>query len=190
MDQYSCRTRCVASALGERASVQAFQGVRHCEPVQGTNWSRGPFGFPSTVVEPMANAVVCPESLRWGHAEALRSPEGISCLEAGNGPLCTSGAASCGCWPTMVYVGSSGELVSRAGCGGILQTHPTRGAPYARPATLIQASFLLLRLGGWCPPGGTPNVDKALSMFWVANPICCNACMHCAFSSSEGSGIR
>ena len=47
-----------------------------------------------------------------------------------------------------------------------------------------------LRLGGWCPPGGTPNVDKALLMVSSLNPACCNAWMHCAFSSSEGSGIR
>ena len=30
--------------------------------------------------------------------------------------------------------------------------------------------LLLLRLGGWCPPGGTPNVDKAILMVLVAEP--------------------
>ena len=69
------------------------------------------------------------------------------------------------------------------GLSAIAVSSPAWAWPYARPATLIQASFLLLRLGGWCPPGGTPSVDKALWMFLVVNPICCNASMHCAFSS-------
>ena len=71
-----------------------------------------------------------------------------------------------------------------------LRTHATRSSPYARPATLIQVSFLLLRLGGWCPPGGTPNVDKALSMMSSLNPAFSNACMHWSFPSSDGSAIR
>ena len=41
----------------------------------------------------------------------LASPEGPLGLEAGNEPLCGSGAASRGCWPVTVYVGSSEELV-------------------------------------------------------------------------------
>ena len=71
-----------------------------------------------------------------------------------------------------------------------LRTHATRSSPYARPALLVQVCFLLLRFGGWCPPGGTPNVDKALSMMSSLNPISCNAWMAFAFHSSEGSGIR
>ena len=71
-----------------------------------------------------------------------------------------------------------------------LRTHATRSSPYARPALLVQVCFLLLRFGGWCPPGGTPNVDKAISILSLVNPICCNAWVHFAFSSLEGSGIR
>ena len=55
-----------------------------------------------------------------------------------------------------------------------LPTHATRALPYARPAPLIQVSFLLLRFGGWCPPGGTPNVAKALSIVSSLNPASCN----------------
>ena len=80
-------------------------------------------------------------------------------------------------WPATVYVGSSGELVSRAGRGGSCQHTSTRASPYARSATLIQASFLLLRFGGWCPLGGTPNVAKALSMVSSLNPASCKAWM-------------
>lgn len=59
-------------ASSERSSVQTFQGVRHGELVPGTIWSWGSFGFPPTVVEPMANAVGCSKSLHWGHGERLK----------------------------------------------------------------------------------------------------------------------
>ena len=71
-----------------------------------------------------------------------------------------------------------------------LRTHATRVVPCTRPALLVQASFLLLRFGGWCPPGGTPNVDKALSILSLLNPAFSNACVACAFPSGDGSGIR
>ena len=67
---------------------------------------------------------------------------------------------------------------------------PTRASPYARPVFLVQACFLLLRFGGWCPPGGTPNVAKALSMVSSLNPAFSSDCVVFAFASSDGSGIR
>ena len=93
-------------------------------------------------------------------------------------------------WPTIMWLladngvrgefGRTREPIPLLRCH--LQTHATRGSHHTQPSPLIQASFLLLRLGGWCPPGGTPNVDKAFSILSLVNPICCNACMHCAFS--------
>ena len=62
--------------------------------------------------------VECPNSHTGATQSPSVSPEGIPCLEAGNEPHRASGAASCGCWPVTVYVGSSGELVRRGCCGG------------------------------------------------------------------------
>ena len=134
--------------------------------------------------------VECRKSLRWGHAEALSESLRHSLLR-----LETSLVRL---WYSIMRLladngvhgefGRTREPIPLLRCH--LQTHATRGSHHTQPSPLIQASFLLLRLGGWCPPGGTPSVAKAISILSLANPICCNAWMHCAFPSSEGSGIR
>ena len=72
----------------------------------------------SYLIRAMANAGRCPNPCAGGTQRRLASPEGISCLEAGNEPRSGSGSASCGCCLATVYVGSSDELVRRGCCGG------------------------------------------------------------------------
>ena len=137
----------------------------------------------------MANVGGVPESLRWGHAEPLSE----SWVFSASGPETSVQWLWCSIMRLLAsnrVRGEFGRVREASRVWRQLRTHATRAVPYARRATLTQACFLLLRLGGWCPPGGTPNVDKALLMVSSLNPACCNAWMHCAFSSSEGSGIR
>ena len=138
----------------------------------------------------MANVGGVPQFLRWGHG----GPLGESWVASV--PLGWKRATQ-RLWCSIMRLlagnrvrGEFGRVREASRVWRQLRTHATRAVPYARRATLTQACFLLLRLGGWCPPGGTPNVDKALLMVSSLNPACCNAWMHCAFSSSEGSGIR
>ena len=70
--------------------------------VQGTIWSWLFSGIPSTAIRPIPNAGECPKFLRWGHGEAWEPAQRVSCLDAGNEPLCASGAALRGCCPAGV----------------------------------------------------------------------------------------
>ena len=138
----------------------------------------------------MANVGWVPESLRWGHAEALCESLRLLCLGVRNRAVQRLWCSIMRLLASNRVRGDFGRVREVSRLWRHLPTHATRGAPYARPALLVQVCFLLLRFGGWCPPGGTPNVDKALSILSLVNPTCCNASMHWSFPSSEGSGIR
>ena len=90
---------------------------------QGTIQSWVLLGFPYLAIRPMANAGEGPKFFHWGHAGPLTGSLRVLCLGVGKGLHSGSGAASCGCWPATVYVGSSDELVRRAGCGGGISPH-------------------------------------------------------------------
>ena len=91
----------------------AGRGDRHRRRGELARGRQDAAGESQTALGPMANTGECPKSLRWGHAEALSESRGgfSSPLEAGNQPHTGSGAASYGCWPATVYVGSSYDLV-------------------------------------------------------------------------------
>ena len=138
----------------------------------------------------MANAGEVPKFLRWGHGGPLGESLRHSLPRVWK-------RATQRLWCSIMRLlasnrvrGEFGRVREASLLWWQLRTHATRSSPYARPALLVQVCFLLLRFGGWCPPGGTPNVDKALSMMSSLNPISCNAWMAFAFHSSEGSGIR
>ena len=102
---------------GERVSVQVFHDVHHCELVLSGGARHHPalgaFRFPISGHKADAkrwwNAV---NSCAGATQRPLASPEGISCIEAGNEPRSASGAASCGCWTTGVLRGVQGRLLA------------------------------------------------------------------------------
>ena len=92
----------------------------------------------------------------------LASPHWHSLPRVRKRAYSASGAASCGCWPATVYVGSSSELVRRACCGGSFLS------PFALTAKLRSSSGC--EPGSMIDPPMWPTLPPPFTSVYVQFP--------------------
>ena len=126
----------------------------------GTTHSPRCYSSPLWTVGPVANFRECHESLRWGHAGPLSESSLAFSALGQKRAYSASGAASCGCWPATVYVGSSDELVKRAGCGGSCQYTPRGRCPMLGQLSWFRPAFFFFVSAGGVRQAARPTSTR------------------------------
>ena len=102
---------------------------------------------------------------RWWRPRRLPASSWHSVPRVRKRAYSASGAASCGCWPATVYVGSSDELVRRSGCGGSCRHTPRGRCPTLGQLRWFRSAFCYFVSAGGVRLAGLPTSTRRSRWF-------------------------